>query len=141
MNAELPHWVCRPRLVIGSRIVRVSKLFGGSKEQWERTVIVDGADAIFYSQTLDQQIVVPEGYESDGGSIPRRLWDWYSPFGPALWGFVFHDLYCDRGAEGKSELSYKQAAALMAEVGLVEGDKPFHSKVKQKAVEWFGPTF
>jgi Protein of unknown function (DUF1353) len=53
---------------------------------------------LVYTAVLQTVLEINVGFESDGRSTPRALWNIVPPVGPALWAAVPHDkLYKDGG--------------------------------------------
>ena len=100
---------------------------------------------IYWSSILQRWVVEVAGTISDGATVPRILWWFYPPFGnddtrSYLLAAIGHDKYCREGAEGKSPISYKDAAALFGE--LMGNETLTRVRVfMTRGVLWFGPKF
>src|ERR1035438_5360681 len=45
----------------------------------------------YQSDILDSVIIIPEGFSTDGASIPRLFWNIFIPTGPYFQAAVIHD--------------------------------------------------
>jgi len=87
--------------------VRVLRVKSGSfrfdyvqKRPWYRRdknwwVIVDPHYLDVEHDGAELRLEVPEGYLTDGASVPRSLWRLFPPHGPYSRAAFFHDLLCD----------------------------------------------
>jgi len=56
-----------------------------------------------------KDIIIEEGFESDGATIPRLLWCVFPPFHPdSLTATFIHDYLCREGLYDKADLYYKE---------------------------------
>ena len=107
--------------------------------KFTRVVILDRA--LFYESDLIGNVEVPEGFISDGASVPRMLWNLYPPFGEYLEAAVVHDLFCVLGHKGESPIDFKMAAKVFKEAMAVCGVSRWKRQKMYLAVRWFGPKF
>lgn len=95
----------------------------------------------FYSKHLGREIVVPEGFLSDGASIPQLFWNIWNPFGQYLESAIIHDYFCKLGHTWESPINFVDAAKVFGEAMLVQGVNKYQVKVMVAAVIAFGPKF
>ena len=107
--------------------------------KWTRVAILE-AEFIYDSPTLGI-IQVPFGFESDGASVPKTLWNLYPPFGKYLEAAVIHDWFCVLGHAGTSPISSQRAAKLFLEIMKVIGVGKWKRTKMYWAVRLAGPTF
>lgn len=61
-----------------------------AEDGYHRTLLEDIAYHVGGLQSTDK-IVVPKGFVTDGGSVPRPLWGIVSPWGKASKPYILHD--------------------------------------------------
>ena len=79
-----------PKKLIGSfPLKKKTKLFFGKKPEF---ILEEDFSCITeYDDGTKEEIIVPEGFKTDGASIPRWFWWIENPFGQALYAAVVHD--------------------------------------------------
>ncbi len=110
------------------------------KGRFRRAVKLKG-DLVYHSNILGRRTTVPDGFVSDGASVPQFFWSRYPPFGEYLEAAVVHDLYCVLGHQGQSPISSKVAAQVFREAMAAIGYSKWKRNVMYLAVLWFGPRF
>ena len=63
---------------------------GPLADGYHRRLLEDISYHVGGPDSLDK-IVIPKGFVSDGGSVPRILWTFIDPWGPASKAFWLHD--------------------------------------------------
>lgn len=111
-----------------------------SNKPLRRGVLLLG-DLKYYSKILKSEVVVFEGFKSDGASVPQRFWDSFPPFGEYLESAIIHDLYCVLGKQGKSPIDFKMAAKVFKEAMETQGVNWWKRTKMYLAVRFFGPRF
>lgn len=124
------HFVTDLDAKIGSRFI---------DGKWTRVAVLE-AEFIYDSPRFGL-VQVPFGFESDGASVPRFLWNIYPPFGKYLEAAVIHDWFCVLGHAGTSPISSQDAAKLFLEVMEVLGVGKWKRIKMYLAVRIFGPRF
>ena len=121
---------------------KIGKMWRGDSGnmKFERVVILE--KSLYYtSDILDEIVVVPKGFISDGASVPRALWSIYPPFGRYLEAAIVHDWYCVLGHKGESPIDYKVAADVFREAMEVCGVSRWRRNKMYWAVRLGGPKF
>ena len=95
----------------------------------------------YYSEILNSVVTVPEGFLSDGASVPRIFWTRFPPFGKYLEAAIIHDYYYTLGEEKRAPIDYKLATKVFREAMKVCGVNWIRRNVMYQAVMWFGPRF
>ena len=124
------HFVTDLDAKIGSRFI---------DGKWTRVAVLE-AEFIYDSPRFGL-VQVPFGFESDGASVPRFLWNIYPPFGKYLEAAVIHDWFCVLGHAGTSPISSQDAAKLFLEIMEVLGVGKWKRIKMYLAVRIFGPRF
>jgi len=124
------HFVTDLDAKIGSRFI---------DGKWTRVAVLE-AEFIYDSPRFGL-VQVPFGFESDGASVPRFLWNIYPPFGKYLEAAVIHDWFCVLGHAGTSPISSQDAAKLFLEIMEVLGVGKWKRTKMYLAVRIFGPRF
>ncbi|PAF46347.1 hypothetical protein BKH46_07710 [Helicobacter sp. 12S02634-8] len=63
-------------------------------------------EPIAYTTKAGEYILIPKGFESDGGSIPKIFWWLLSPFENYSKCCILHDYLCTQFHQGKLTRSY-----------------------------------
>jgi len=101
----------------------------------ERVLIL--AEPLQYESDFLKCIVeVPEGFVSDGASVPKFLRWMYHPFGEYLRAAVVHDWFCVT-----QTISSDEAAIVFKEAMKVCGVNAWRRRKMYWAVKYFGPKF
>ena len=111
-----------------------------SKKPFRRGVILK-SELHYYSELLKKLIIVPEGFRSDGASVPQFAWNLFHPFGKYLESAIIHDYYYTLGEQNKSPIDYKLATKVFREAMKKQGVGWAARNTMFKAVIWFGPRF
>jgi hypothetical protein len=111
-----------------------------SESPFRRGVILE-SELVYYSDILGDRVYVPGGFQSDGASVPKFLWDRFQPFDRYLEAAIVHDLYCVLGSEERSPIDDKAAARIFREAMKVCGIGRIRRNLMYQAVRWFGPRF
>jgi len=90
----------------------------------------------YESDLLGCIVEIPEGFASDGASVPKALWWMYHPFGRYLKAAVVHDWFCVT-----QTIDYKEAALVFREAMEVCGVNRWRRQKMYWAVKYFGPKF
>ena len=85
---------------------------------------------------MQRVVLVPEGFISDGASVPRCLWSIYPPFGKYLEAAVVHDWFCVN-----HEVDSVTAANVFREAMQVCGVNIWRRNKMYWAVRLGGPKF
>lgn len=112
---------------------KVSKQMRGKR--FERVVVLQKSFS-YQSDILDDIVVVPIGFASDGASVPRALWSIYPPFDRYLEAAVVHDWFCVT-----KRIDSVTAAKVFCEAMAVCGVSWWRRAKMYHAVRWFGPKF
>lgn len=121
---------------------KVGKMWRGNGDgaSFQRVVILE--KSLYYaSDILDEIVIIPKGFISDGASVPRALWSIYPPFGKYLEAAIVHDWYCVLGNKGESPIDYKVAADVFKEAMEVCNVSWWRRNKMHLAVKLFGPKF
>ena len=121
---------------------KVGKMWRGSGESasFQRVVILEKSFC-YASDILDEVVIIPKGFISDGASVPRAMWAIYPPFGKYLEAAIVHDWYCVLGHKGESPIDYKIAADIFKEAMEVCNVSWWRRNKMYWAVRLFGPKF
>ena len=111
-----------------------------SRKPFRRGVLLKGP-LVYYSKQLRDCVCVPSGFQSDGASVPKFLWDRMPPFGKYLEAAIVHDFYCTLGRDGRSPIGFRQAAKIFREAMAACGVGWYRRNIMYQAVRWFGPKF
>lgn len=79
---------------------------------------------------------VPEGFESDGASVPRFLWAFFPPSGPYTPAALLHDKQCEDRI-----LHYRLVHEMFLEAMKSLGVPRRIRWPMYQAVRWFGPKW
>jgi hypothetical protein len=107
--------------------------------KWTRVARLD-AELIYDSPEFGLA-QIPYGFESDGASVPKILWNLYPPFGEYLEAAIIHDWFCVLGHAGTSPIGSQDAARLFLEVMEVMGVGKWKRIKMYWAVRIAGPHF
>lgn len=81
------------------------------------------------------ELVIPEGFTTDGGSVPRIAWSAVNPMGKSLAAFIVHDaLYSGE------LLSKADCDNVMRDIQKWLGESYMKRQACYRAVKWFGWT-
>lgn len=106
---------------------------------WIRTVTLQ-SELVFYTDE-GECIEVPQGFESDGASVPKAFWSKYPPFGRYLPAAVVHDLLCVQGHAGNCDFTSIEAAEIFRQAMRCCGVGRFKAWKMWFAVRYFGPRW
>lgn len=126
---------------MGHFVTDLDARVGGRKidGKWTRVAILDAE--LIYDSPKFGLVQIPFGFESDGASVPRFLWNIYPPFGKYLEAAVIHDWFCVLGHAGTSPISSQDAARLFLEI-MDSMEISWWRRFKMYwAVRAFGPRF
>jgi hypothetical protein len=99
---------------------------------------VVAAPLMWHDPDLDQVFVVPRGFVTDLGSIPRLLWSIYPRDGIYRKAAVIHDWLCARIAQGDVPWSWVFAADVFWRAMRDSGVPPVTARVLWLAVQAYG---
>jgi hypothetical protein len=88
-------------------------------------------------------VLVPEGYRTDGASIPRFLWEELgSPFSPEfMLPAIVHDWHCNQYDAGYNKISVDEMSDLFFSLLMHNGVSKFKSLTMEQAVRMYKSIF
>lgn len=124
--------------------ISVHKILGKSlifrRPKQRRAVRLKGY-LVFYSKVLGREVIVPEGFISDGASVPQLFWNLFPPFGMYLESAIVHDYLCVRGHKKEAYCNSIQTHLVFLEAMRAQDIGRIQRGIMFCAVFCFGPKF
>jgi hypothetical protein len=104
-------------------------------------IVIPQIDIIYFSELVNEKIVAPAGFRSDGASVPRIFWNLFPPFHRYLLAAIVHDHLCVQGKSKTSKYSSKQVHKIFHEAMKVLKVPRRTRWPMYTAVKFFGPKW